>query len=41
MRMLPCLFFPEEGVVKEMDIRAENIGALEADIGIRPEVLEK
>ena len=34
MRKLACLFFPGEGVVKEMDIRAENIGALEADIGL-------
>ena len=34
MRKLACLFFPERGVVKEMDIRAENIGALEADIGL-------
>ena len=34
MRKLACLFFPEEGVVKEMDIRAENIGALEADVGL-------
>ena len=34
MLKLACLFFPEEGVVKEMDIRAENIGALEADIGM-------
>ena len=33
-RKLACLFFPEEGVVKEMDIRAENIGALEADVGL-------
>ena len=32
MRKLACLFFPKRGVVKEMDIRAENIGALEADI---------
>ena len=29
---LACLFFPEEGVVKGMEIRAENIGALEADV---------
>ena len=34
MRKLACLFFPEGGVVKEMDIRAENIGALEADVGL-------
>ena len=34
MRKLACLFFPKRGVVKEMDIRAENIGALEADIGL-------
>jgi len=34
MLKLACLFFPGEGVVKEMDIRAENIGALEADIGM-------
>ena len=34
MRKLACLFFPEEGVVKGMDIRAENIGALEADVGL-------
>ena len=26
-------FFPEEGVVRDMDIRAGNIGVLEADIG--------
>ena len=25
--------FPEEGVVRDMDIRAENVGVLEADIG--------
>ena len=34
MRELACLFFPEEGVVKGMDIRAENTGALEADVGL-------
>ena len=34
MRKLVCLFFPEEGVVKGMDIRAENIGALEANGGL-------
>ena len=34
MLKLACLFFPGEGVVKEMDIRAENIGPLEADIGM-------
>ena len=34
MRKLACLFFPEEGVVKGMDIRAENIGALEAGVGL-------
>ena len=34
MRKLTCLFFPEKGVVKGMDIRAENIGALEADVGL-------
>ena len=34
MRKLACLFSPKEGVVKEMDIRAENIGALEADVGL-------
>ena len=34
MRKLACLFFPEESVVKEMDIRAGNIGALEADVGL-------
>ena len=34
MRKLACLFFPEEGVVKGMDIRAENIGALEVDVGM-------
>ena len=34
MRKLACLFFPEEGVVKGMDISAENIGALEADVGL-------
>ena len=26
-------FFPEEGVVRDMDIRAKNDGVLEADIG--------
>ena len=26
-------FFPEKGVVRDMDIRAENVGVLEADIG--------
>ena len=34
MLKLARLFFPEEGVVKKMDIRAENIGALEADVGM-------
>ena len=34
MRKLACLFFPEDGVVKGMDIRAENIGALEAGVGM-------
>ena len=36
MRKLACLFFPEEdGVVKGMEVRAaENIGALEADVGL-------
>ena len=34
MRKLACLFFPDEGVVKGMDIRAESIGALEADVGL-------
>ena len=34
MLKLACLFFPEEGVVKGMDIRAENMGALEADVGL-------
>ena len=33
MRQLASLFFPEEGLVKGMDIRAENIGALEAHVG--------
>ena len=38
MRKLACLFFPEEGVVNDgMDIRAENIGALEAGVGLAPE----
>ena len=30
MLKLACLFFPEEGVVKGMDIRAGNMGALAA-----------
>ena len=34
MRKLACLFFPEEGVVEGVDIRAENIGALEAVFGV-------
>ena len=34
MLKLACLFFPEEGVVKGMDIRAENMRALEADVGL-------
>ena len=34
MRKLACLFFPEEGVVKGMDVRAEDIGALEAGVGL-------
>ena len=34
MRKLACLIFPEEGVVKGMDIRAENIGSLEADVDL-------
>ena len=34
MLKLMCLFFPEEGVVKEMDIRVENMRALEADVGL-------
>ena len=33
MRTVACSFFPEEGVVKGMDIRAKNVGVLEADIG--------
>ena len=35
-RKLACLFFPEEGLVKVkgMDIRSENIGALEAGVGM-------
>ena len=34
MGKLACLFFPEECVVKGIDIRAENIGALEAGVGL-------
>ena len=34
IRKLACLFFPEEGVAKGMDIRADNIGALEAGVGL-------
>ena len=33
MRKVARSFFPEEGVVRDMDIRAENVGVLEADIG--------
>ena len=32
MRRLAASFFPKEGVVKDMDIRAENVGVLIADI---------
>ena len=31
MRKLACLFFPKRGVVKEMDIRAENMRLHNAD----------
>ena len=33
MRKVSRSFFPEESVVRDMDIRAENVGVLEADIG--------
>ena len=33
MRKVARSFFPEEGVVRDMDIRTENVGVLEADIG--------
>ena len=33
MRTVARSFFPEEGVVRDMDIRAENVGVLFADIG--------
>ena len=33
MRKVARSFFPEEGVVRDMDIRAENVGVLMADIG--------
>ena len=33
MRKVARSFFPEEGVVRDMDIRAENVGVLEANIG--------
>ena len=33
MRKVAGSFFPEEGVVRDMDIRAENVRVLEADIG--------
>ena len=33
MRKVARSFFPEEGVVRDMDIRAGNVGVLEADIG--------
>ena len=33
MRKVARSFFPEEGVVRDMDIRAENVGVLAADIG--------
>ena len=33
MRKVACSFFPEEGVVRDMYIRAEYVGVLEADIG--------
>ena len=33
MRKVARSFFPEEGVVRDMDIRAENVGVLFADIG--------
>ena len=32
MRKVARSFFPEEGVVRDMDIRAENVGVLKADI---------
>ena len=33
MRKVSRSFFPKEGVVRDMEIRAENVGVLEADIG--------
>ena len=33
MRKVTRSFFPEEGVVRDVDIRAGNVGVLEADIG--------
>ena len=33
MRKVARSFFPEEGVVRDMDIRAEKVGVLEAGIG--------
>ena len=33
MRKIARSFFPEEGVVRDMNIHAENVGVLEADIG--------
>ena len=33
MRKVARSFFPEEGVVRDMDIRAGNVGVLAADFG--------
>ena len=33
MTKVACSFFPEEGVVRDKNIRAGNVGVLEADIG--------
>ena len=33
MRKVSRSFFPEEGVVRDMEIRTKNVGVLEADIG--------
>ena len=36
MRKVARSFFPEEGVVRDMDIRAENVRVLGADSGSAP-----
>ena len=40
MRKVARSFFPEEGVMRDMDIRAGNVGVLEADIGSAVAVLK-